>query len=202
MRLARHSADPHRELQDLNIVAHGEDPTRPTIAATCISDLPQMNKIPDLLGWNIYPGWYSGWGTKEDFGTSTRQTRGCDSRSRRILHQRIRRGRERDAARTKSAAAEDRRPMASRRMAGHPPRSRVGGDESAAVCLGHVCLGMFDFAVSTRHEGGMPGLQRQRPRDARPQDQRRTRFIFTKRIGRTNRCFISPAAVSLNAPTR
>ncbi|MEI4920375.1 hypothetical protein Q8G81_32970, partial [Klebsiella pneumoniae] len=27
-----------------------------------------MNKIPDLLGWNIYPGWYPGWGTKEDFG--------------------------------------------------------------------------------------------------------------------------------------
>ena len=42
--------DPHRELQDLNIIAHGEDPTRPTIGATCIAKLPQMNKIPDLLG--------------------------------------------------------------------------------------------------------------------------------------------------------
>lgn len=60
--------DPHRELQDLRNVAHGEDPTRPTIAATCTDDLPQMNKIPDLLGWNIYPGWYPGWGTKENFG--------------------------------------------------------------------------------------------------------------------------------------
>ena len=26
-----------------------------------------MNKIPDLLGWNIYPGWYSEWGPLEDF---------------------------------------------------------------------------------------------------------------------------------------
>ena len=26
-----------------------------------------MNKIPDLLGWNIYPGWYAGWGTAERF---------------------------------------------------------------------------------------------------------------------------------------
>lgn len=60
--------DPHRELQDLNIVAHGEDPTRLTIAATCTDKLPAMNKIPDLLGWNIYPGWYSEWGKNEGVG--------------------------------------------------------------------------------------------------------------------------------------
>jgi beta-galactosidase len=60
--------DPHRELQDLKIVANGEDPTRPTIAATSHDKLPQMIKIPDWLGWNIYPGWYADWGPKEDFG--------------------------------------------------------------------------------------------------------------------------------------
>ena len=48
----------YRELEDLNIVAHGEDPTRPTIAATYTDQLPQMEKIPDLIGWNMYPGWY------------------------------------------------------------------------------------------------------------------------------------------------
>ncbi|HEY1663584.1 MAG TPA: glycoside hydrolase family 2 TIM barrel-domain containing protein [Verrucomicrobiae bacterium] len=74
------SADPHRELQDLVITAHGEDPTRPTIAATCIEGWPQMNKIPDLLGWNIYPGWYKGWGTKDDTGKSL-DARRYDSRS-------------------------------------------------------------------------------------------------------------------------
>jgi len=34
--------DPHRELQDLKIVANGEDPTRPTIAATSNNAMPQM----------------------------------------------------------------------------------------------------------------------------------------------------------------
>jgi len=60
--------DPHRELQDLVITAHGEDPTRPTIAATCTEGWPQMNRIPDLLGWNIYPGWYTEWGPKDSVG--------------------------------------------------------------------------------------------------------------------------------------
>jgi beta-galactosidase len=62
--------DPHRELQDLNVVANGEDPTRPTIAATCTSELPQMNKIPDLLGWNIYPGWYREWGPLANYNAT------------------------------------------------------------------------------------------------------------------------------------
>ena len=52
------SDDPDRELGDLKILAHGEDPTRPTIAATCSDLMPEMNKITDLLGWNLYPGWY------------------------------------------------------------------------------------------------------------------------------------------------
>jgi beta-galactosidase len=60
--------DPHRELQDLRVVAHGEDPTRPTIAATMTEELPQMNRIPDWLGWNRYAGWYSNRGTISDWG--------------------------------------------------------------------------------------------------------------------------------------
>lgn len=61
--------DPHRELQDLQIIAKGEDPTRPTTAATCTTGWPQMNKIPDLLGWNVYYGWYSGWGPLSEFSS-------------------------------------------------------------------------------------------------------------------------------------
>jgi beta-galactosidase len=60
--------DPHRELQDLKMVANGEDLTRSTIAATCTAEWPQMNKIPDLLGWNVYYGWYGDWGPLSDFG--------------------------------------------------------------------------------------------------------------------------------------
>lgn len=66
------SEDPHQVLQELQAVARGEDPTRPTIAATQIDARPQMNKIPDLLGWNMYPGWYSR--TKEDCGPITEHT--------------------------------------------------------------------------------------------------------------------------------
>ena len=47
--------DPHRELQDLKIVANGEDPTRPTIAATATEQLPQMNRIPGLAGLEYLP---------------------------------------------------------------------------------------------------------------------------------------------------
>ena len=65
--LRPYSPDPHRELQDLKIIANGEDPTRPTTAATCTRDLPQMNKIPDLLGWNVYYGWYSDWGPLSEY---------------------------------------------------------------------------------------------------------------------------------------
>jgi len=55
------SEDPHSELQNLNVIAHGEDPTRLTVAAICgwtLTKFPQTAKIPDLLGWNVYPGWY------------------------------------------------------------------------------------------------------------------------------------------------
>lgn len=62
--------DPEPELQDLNKVAHSEDPTRPTIGASNSTNYPQMNKIPDWLGWNNYPGWYKGHGDGllESFG--------------------------------------------------------------------------------------------------------------------------------------
>jgi beta-galactosidase len=54
------SGDPHRNLQDLNTVANGEDPARPTIGATRTVGFPQMNKLTDWLGWNLYYGWYVG----------------------------------------------------------------------------------------------------------------------------------------------
>ena len=60
------TSDPHRLLEDLKIIANGEDPTRPTIAASDHLKWPQMPKIPDLLGWNKYPGWY--FGTPADCG--------------------------------------------------------------------------------------------------------------------------------------
>jgi beta-galactosidase len=60
------TSDPHRLLEDLKILANGEDPTRPTIAASDHLKWPEMPKIPDLIGWNKYPGWY--FGTPADCG--------------------------------------------------------------------------------------------------------------------------------------
>ncbi|GAA3617227.1 glycoside hydrolase family 2 TIM barrel-domain containing protein [Flavivirga amylovorans] len=50
--------DPHRMLMDLKLLANAEDKTRPTIAATSHMAAPEINKIPNILGWNRYPGWY------------------------------------------------------------------------------------------------------------------------------------------------
>ncbi len=65
--LAPKSPDPHRLLQDLKTLANGEDATRPTVSATRTEAWPQMNKIPDQLGWNVYFGWYSDWGPLSDY---------------------------------------------------------------------------------------------------------------------------------------
>lgn len=70
--------DTHRIVQDLKIVANGEDPTRPTVCAQDLNvweggklvprptdpkiylERPEPPKIPYLMGWNIYPCWYFG----------------------------------------------------------------------------------------------------------------------------------------------
>lgn len=55
---------------ELNDLAHAEDPTRPTIAATNRDDLPE-NWIPDYLAYNNYPGWY--WAEPSAMGPSIDQ---------------------------------------------------------------------------------------------------------------------------------
>jgi beta-galactosidase len=148
--------DPQRELQDLKIVANGEDPTRPAIAATCTSDLPQMNKIPDLLGWNIYPGWYSGWGTKEDFGASLDKRR-RDSRQGGICISEYGAG-----ANVEQHEQNPKQPITTSQW--HPEEWQSLVHETAWAAMkdrpfvwGTFVWNMFDFAVSSRHEGGIPG---------------------------------------------
>jgi beta-galactosidase len=148
--------DPHRELQDLKIIANGEDPTRPTIGATCVSTLPQMNKIPDLLGWNIYPGWYSGWGTKDDFGESL-DARRNDSKSGGICISEYGAG-----ANVTQHEENPKQPATAGQW--HPEEWQAIVHESAWAVMktrpfvwGTMVWCMFDFGVSTRHEGGVPG---------------------------------------------
>jgi len=146
--------DPHRELQDLKIVANGEDSTRPAIAATCTGDLPQMNKIPDLLGWNIYPGWYNG--TKEDYGAV------LDKRRQDSWHGGICISEYGAGANVGQHEQNPKQPRPDGQW--HPEEWQSLVHEAAWAAMkerpfvwGTFVWNMFDFAVSTRHEGGIPG---------------------------------------------
>jgi beta-galactosidase len=149
--------DPHRELQNLKIVANGEDPTRPTIAATSNDGMPQMNKIPDLLGWNIYPGWYSGWGPKEKFGALLDTDR-ATSRHGGFCVSEYGAG-----ANVQQHEQNPKQPKTDGRW--HPEEWQAQVHEAAWAEMkerpfvwGTFVWAMFDFAVSTRHEGGVEGL--------------------------------------------
>ena len=150
----RDTADPHRELQDLNNVAHSEDPTRPTIAATCTDKFPQMNKIPDLLGWNIYPGWYRG--TKDDFGPELDRRRDTSRHGGFCVSE------YGAGANTAQHEQNPKQPKTDGQW--HPEEWQAEVHEAAWAAMkqrpfvwGTFVWNMFDFAVSTRHEGGLPG---------------------------------------------
>ncbi|HVU09558.1 MAG TPA: glycoside hydrolase family 2 TIM barrel-domain containing protein [Verrucomicrobiae bacterium] len=152
----RSTPDPHRELRDMNNVAHSEDPTRPTIGATCTDKYPQMNKIPDLLGWNIYPGWYSGWGTKDDFGKLLDKYR-YTSRSGGFCVSEYGAG-----ANVEQHEQNPKPPEPTGQW--HPEEWQNEVHEAAWAAMktrpfvwGTFLWNMFDFAVSTRHEGAVPG---------------------------------------------
>ncbi|HVU28733.1 MAG TPA: glycoside hydrolase family 2 TIM barrel-domain containing protein [Verrucomicrobiae bacterium] len=152
----RSTPDPHRELQDMNNIAHSEDPTRPTIGATCTDKYPQMNKIPDLLGWNIYPGWYSGWGTKDDFGKLLDKYR-YTSRSGGFCVSEYGAG-----ANVEQHEQNPKPPEPTGQW--HPEEWQNEVHEAAWAAMktrpfiwGTFLWNMFDFAVSTRHEGAVPG---------------------------------------------
>jgi beta-galactosidase len=147
--------DPHRELQDLNILAHGEDPTRPTVAATCTNGWPQMNQIPDLLGWNVYSGWYPEWGnlsqwaTIEKYRETSQQSGFCVSEY---------------GAGANITQHEDNPKQPKAASQWHPEEWQAIVHEEAWKQLksrpyiwGTFVWNLTDFTVSTRHEGGVPG---------------------------------------------
>ena len=149
------SDDPHGELQDLAALAHGEDPTRPTIEATMTQDRPEMNKISDLLGWNIYPGWYRD--AKEDYGRILDSRRDTSRHGGLCVSE--------YGAGANPAQHED--PPHQPKAGGpwHPEEWQAEVHEAAWAAMkqrpfvwGTFVWCMFDFAVSTRHEGSQPGL--------------------------------------------
>jgi beta-galactosidase len=150
----RGTPDPHRELQDLNNVAHGEDPTRPTIAATAVEKMGQMNKIPDWLGWNIYPGWYSGWGTVEVFGKLIDRGQYLSRHGGLCISE--------YGAGANVNQHEQNPKQPSPGGPWHPEEWQAMVHETAWAAMksrpfvwGTFVWNMFDFTVNTRHEGGV-----------------------------------------------
>lgn len=56
--LSMRGDDPAPYIRELNELAHREDPTRPTTAASNTDGA--LNFVTDLMAWNRYDGWYGG----------------------------------------------------------------------------------------------------------------------------------------------
>ena len=149
--------DPHRELQDLKVVANGEDPTRPTIAATCTDRYPQMNRIPDLLGWNTYPGWYTAWLGTEGIGNWLDEHRN-DSRHGGFCVSEYGAG-----ANIAQHEQNPKQPVTTGQW--HPEEWQAiihetdwAAFKSRPYVWATFVWNMFDFTSYFRREGGVPGL--------------------------------------------
>jgi beta-galactosidase len=152
--MAAGRGDPHRVLEDLEAMEHGEDPTRPTIGASNHGELDQMNRIPDILGRNFYPGWYSG--KKEDFGPTLDEARNSSRLGGYCVS-------EYGAGANVTQHEENpRQPVTTGQW--HPEEWQALLHEAAWPAMkarpfvwGTFVWVMFDFTVSTRHEGGVEG---------------------------------------------
>ncbi len=166
------TGDTHRLLQDLQVVAKGEDPTRPTV---CAQDLnvweggrlvprptdpkiylrrPELPKIPDLMGWNIYPGWY--FGAPDDAGPMLDQLRHT-SRNGGICMS------EYGAGANPLHHEDNCQQQTNTVSQWHPEewQSIVHEHDWAAIkarpfVWGSFVWNMFDFVVAGRSEGGVP----------------------------------------------
>ena len=149
------TSDPHRLLQDLKILANGEDPTRPTIAASDHLKWPEMPKIPDLIGWNKYPGWY--FGTPQDFGPVLDSLR-YTSRHGGFCVSDYGAG-----ANPFQHELPPREPKSNSQWHPEEWQSDVHEQDWAAIkarpfVWGSFVWNMFDFVVAARNEGGRPHL--------------------------------------------
>ena len=56
--MAEYGDNPVEYINELNVLAHQEDTTRPTTSASNQSG--KINFVTDLIAWNRYDGWYGG----------------------------------------------------------------------------------------------------------------------------------------------
>lgn len=148
--------DPHRLLMDQNNLYHGEDPTRLTIAATSHAHSPAMNRIPDIMGWNRYPGWYdplsdlSDYDLWDKYAPTSRHGGFCFSEY---------------GAGANSAHHEQNPEQPFPAGFWHPEEWQALVHESHWACFsrkpyvwGTFVWNMFDFSACKRREGGKEGI--------------------------------------------
>lgn len=141
-----------KHLQD---VVKSIDPTRITVAAPNVVGQ-KINQIPDRLGFNVYPGWYSG--VPEDL-TKLIDERYADAGNRRIALS------EYGAGGNPEQHEEGTVKMPANRSHWHPEEwMNAVHERDWAQCINSTKLWgtflwvMFDFSSDSRNEGGNPGV--------------------------------------------
>ena len=145
-------------LAGLHTLAKKLDPSRIVVGASQSTDKMPMHSIPDWQGYNIYPGWYAGWGAAEDFGKVV------DKAVNNLGGKRI--AISEYGAGSNITQHEEGNPPPPPKEGGqlHPEEYQAYVHECAWAqakdnphLWGTFVWAMFDFAVAGRNEGGQPG---------------------------------------------
>ena len=160
--LRQPSPDPDPILLDLNKLAHAEDPNRPTIEAAYINIWPSVNKIPDLLGINLYPGWYHGSAKHSEHGGVTAMGAELDQRAGWGRGQGFCVSEYGAGASIIQHEAHPSQPKSDSPWHPEEWQAIVHENDWAAIrarpfVWGSFVWNMFDFASAERHEGDTPG---------------------------------------------
>lgn len=147
--------DPVSLVTELNDLAHAEDPSRFTVAASNIQGRPE-NSIPDHLAFNAYPGWYGG--KPEDMATILKTWNELMG-NRGIAVSEY--GAGANIAQHEQNMTEA--PLHNGKW--HPEEWQAIVHEKNYECIrnskqtwGSFVWNMFDFASSGRNEGNTPGI--------------------------------------------
>ena len=146
-----YSEDLYRAHVYLNTLAHALDPTRPTAVANAFmlpKDSPLL-EIPDLLGYNLYFGWYLG--TAEQNGEFLDEVHAAHPDKPLALTEY-----GADAFLSWQTANPERGDYTEQYQAEYH-RKLLDMLEARPYLWGSFVWNMFDFAADARNEGGTPG---------------------------------------------